>query len=102
MAVMTRSPRPSAGPRLTKSTWSSSWWMMAETKARQRARSEGVNWHFKDRVLEVVAEPPHKLKDFAKALVVADVVTDEIRSAHLLSGGAENRYSPSVGRHERS
>ena len=43
----------------------------------------GSKLTFKDGVLEMVAEPPHKLEDFAKALVVADVVTlPEIRSAH--------------------
>ena len=46
-AAITRSPRPAAGPRLTKSTWSSVWWMIDASAARHRARSVAVNWHSK-------------------------------------------------------
>src|ERR1035441_2589051 len=44
-AAITRSPRPSAGPRFTNSTWSSVWWMIDASAARHRARSVAVNWH---------------------------------------------------------
>ena len=54
------------------------------TAACEVGRSELA---LEDRVLEVVAEPPHELEDLAKALIVADVVADEVRSAHTLSLG---------------
>src|SRR5690606_12628148 len=37
---------------------------------------------FEDRVLQVVAEVPHGFKDLAKALVVANVVADEVGITH--------------------
>src|SRR5258708_16739402 len=46
-AVMTRSPRPSAGPRFTNSTWSSLCWITAARSARHRPRSLAVNPHSK-------------------------------------------------------
>ena len=37
---------------------------------------------FEDGILKMVAETTQNLKDFPEALVVADIVADEIRSAH--------------------
>lgn len=36
------------------------------------------------RVLKVIAVPPHSLEDLAKALIIADVITNQIRLPHLL------------------
>jgi hypothetical protein len=33
-------------------------------------------------VLKVIAESPHRLKDFAKTLIVGDVVTNQVGLAH--------------------
>ncbi|GEM_PF-5634062 len=43
-AVCTRSPRPSAGPRLANSTWSSVRWMIPDSSERRRTRSMLVRW----------------------------------------------------------
>ena len=37
---------------------------------------------FEDRLLQMIAKPAHRLMDFGEALVVADVVTDEIGLPH--------------------
>ena len=37
---------------------------------------------FKDGVLQVVAPAAHGLKDFAEALIVTDVVADEVGGTH--------------------
>ena len=68
---MTRSPRPSVGPRSTKSTWSSLCLMISLKACRQRARS-----------MALVAEVTHRAKNAAEPLVVADVVADEEGLAH--------------------
>ena len=36
-----------------------------------------------DRILEMIAEPAHGLKDSAEALVVGDVVADQIGGSHM-------------------
>jgi len=57
-----------------------------------------------DGELQVVAEPAHGLEDFAEALVVADVVADEVGGAHgyiVAFEGLKFRYFPSVKRAAR-
>jgi hypothetical protein len=36
-----------------------------------------------DRILQVIAVTAHGLEDLAEALVIADIVTDQVRSPHL-------------------
>ena len=51
----------------------------------------GVELAFKDRVLEMIAPGAHDAEDEAEALVVADVVADEVGGAHLCKfGGCED------------
>ena len=40
----------------------------------------------------MIAEPAHSLEDFAQALVVADVVADQIRSSHIQLNSYQNRF----------
>ena len=99
-AVMTRSPRPSAGPRWTNRTWSSSWLMMRASSVRQRTRSRVVNWHSNTEYCKVVAVAAHGLEDLAQALVVADVVADQVGMSHSrsirLASGMKFRFLQSV------
>jgi hypothetical protein len=49
----------------------------------------------------MVAEPAHRLEDFAQALVIADVVTDQVGESHgyiVAFEGLKFRYFPSVKR----
>lgn len=43
---------------------------------------DGSELAFEDRELQVVAEIAHRLKDFAEAFVIADVVTHQKGAAH--------------------
>ena len=52
--------------------------MIRASAARHRIRSLAVNWHSKYGVLQMIAVATHGLEDLAKALIVRDVVTDQI------------------------
>ena len=79
---MTRSPRPSEGPRWTNRTWSSRVLDDAGEFGAAADQVAGSELAFEDGVLEMVAETAHEFEDFAEAAVVGDVVTDEIGLAH--------------------
>ena len=82
---MTRSPRPSAGPRWTNRTWSS---IVVDDAGEFGAAADevaGRELALEDGVLKMVAVAAHGFEDFAKALVVRDVVTDEIGLAQRIS-----------------
>ncbi len=81
-AVITRSPRPAAGPRFTNSTWSSAWLMIDGQfrPALRQVRSRKLA--FENGILQMVAVPAHGLKHLAQPLVVADVVADQVGGAH--------------------
>jgi hypothetical protein len=46
-----------------------------------------------DGKLQMVAEPAHRLEDFAQALVIADVVADQVGESHGIT--APNRIAQS-------
>ena len=83
-AVMTRSPRPSAGPEMDEQDLV---FVVVDDAGEFGAAADevaGGELAFEDGVLEVVAVTAHGLEDLAEAVVVADVVADEVGLAHLM------------------
>ena len=84
-AVITRSPRPSAGPEIHEQHLVLG---MVDDRRQFRPAPRQVGrgkLALEDGVLQMVAVPAHGLEDFAQALVVADVVADQVGRAHSYS-----------------